>query len=285
MLRSFRLIATLSLLSVIFPLSAAAQTPVALPYTMTTIAGQTPMAATAGTQCPNLPAGVKSTDAYGDGCLAVNGIFGSPVYGGVLVDSNGMIYVVDDAKFVIHQINPATGIMTLVAGGNTSCGTKLTTYGDGCPAATGTGSFTADRAAGIDYYGNPMWGAYNSHLLHMICVNASPLCVSGTPAPTAANPIQIQIGYMGYVAGCAATGTSGTSGTGPDNAPGFTIKGYSISGSTSNLFNNGGTCSATFVGETNRPESYTGDIMAIFIITNLCRVAIAWCSDRLHTTA
>ncbi|MGA2352483.1 MAG: pectinesterase family protein [Terracidiphilus sp.] len=262
MLPRFRLAAaTLSLLCAIFTLSAVAQTPIALPYTMTTIAGQTPISpAAAGTQCPGLPTGVKSTDAFGDGCLAVNGVFGtSLLYGGVLVDSNGMIYVVDDAKFVIHKINPATGIMTLVAGGNTACGTSLTTYGDGCPAATGTGAFTADRAAGIDYYGNPMWGAYSSHLLHMICINASPLCVNGTPAPTAANPIQIQVGYMGYVAGCA-TGTAGVSGTGPDNAPGFTIKGYSISGSTTNLFNNGGTCSATFVGETNRPESYSGDV-------------------------
>jgi sugar lactone lactonase YvrE len=258
----FRLaVAILPVLCLFSLLNSAAQTPLALPYTMTTLAGQSPISpAAAGTQCPNLPSGTVSTDAYGDGCLAVNGIFGGAIYGGVLVDSNGMIYVVDDTKGIIHQINPATGIMTLVAGGNTSCGTKLTTYGDGCPAATGTGSFTTDRAAGIDYYGNPMWGAYSSHLLHMVCVNASPLCVSGTPAPTAANPIQIQIGYMGYVAGCAATGTSGTSGTGPDNAPGFTIKGYSISGSTSNLFNNGGACSATFVGETNRPESYTGDV-------------------------
>jgi len=31
----------------------------------------------ARTQCPNLPAGVTSTDAYGDGCLAANGIFGA----------------------------------------------------------------------------------------------------------------------------------------------------------------------------------------------------------------
>ena len=72
-------------------LSADAQAPVALPYTMTTIGGLTPMAATAGTQCPGLPAGIVSTDAYGDGCLAVNGIFGAAAYGGTLVDSNGNI--------------------------------------------------------------------------------------------------------------------------------------------------------------------------------------------------
>ena len=255
MLRSFRLVATLSLLSVIFPLSASAQTPVALPYTMTTLAGQSPMTAAAGTQCPNLPAGVKSADAYGDGCFAVNGIFGSVVYGGTLVDSNGMIYVVDDAKFVIHKINPATGIMTLVAGNNTVCSGALDNSGDGCVAATGTALVT-DRAAGIDYYGNPMWGAYTSHVLHMVCINASPICVSGTPAPTAANPLQIQIGYMGYVAGCAtgSSSSAGTSGTGLDNMPGFTTKTNAVA-----AFQNGGTCS-TSLGETNRPESYSGDV-------------------------
>jgi hypothetical protein len=198
---------------------------------------------------------VKSTDAYGDGCLAVNGIFGSVVYGGTLVDSYGNVYVVDDAKFVIHKINPATGIMTLVAGGGTVCSGALDNSGDGCVAATGTVLVT-DRAAGIDYYGNPMWGAYTSHVLHMVCINASPICVSGTPAPTAANPLQIQIGYMGYVAGCAtgSSSSAGTSGTGLDNTPGFTTKTNAVA-----AFQNGGTCS-TSLGETNRPESYSGDV-------------------------
>ena len=262
MMRSFRLAATfLPMLCLLSLQNAAAQTPIALPYTMTTIAGQSSMTATKGTQCPGLPTGVVSTDAYGDGCLAVNGIFGAAPYGGVVVDSNGMIYVVDDTKDVIHKINPATGIMTLVAGGNTVCGAALDNSGDGCVAATGTALVT-DRAAGIDYYGNPMWGAYSSHMLHMVCINASPICVSGTPAPTAANPLQIQIGYMGYVAGCAtgSSASSGTSGTSLDNTPGFTIKNYSVGGTTSNVFNNSGACGSTSVGEVNRPESYSGDV-------------------------
>jgi hypothetical protein len=256
MLRRLQLaIAILPVLCLLTQINAEAQTPVALPYTMTTIAGQSPMAATAGTQCPGLPTGVKSTDAYGDGCLAVNGIFGAAPYGGVLVDSNGMIYVVDDTDKVIHQINPATGIMTLVAGGGSLCGSALDYSGDGCPAATGTVLVT-DRAAGIDYYGNPMWGAYTSHVLHMVCINASPICVSGTPAPTAANPLQIQIGYMGYVAGCAtgSSASAGSSGIGLDNKPGFTTKTNAVA-----AFQNGGSCS-TSLGETDRPESYSGDV-------------------------
>src|SRR6202012_5612991 len=73
--------------------AAIAQTPIALPSTMTTLAGLSPMAATAGTQCPNRPAGTLSTDAYGDGCLAVNGIFGAAGRGGVAVDAFRNVFV------------------------------------------------------------------------------------------------------------------------------------------------------------------------------------------------
>jgi hypothetical protein len=254
-MRSFRLAATLSLLSVIFPLSAAAQTPIALPYTMTTLAGQLPMAATAGTQCPNLPAGVKSTDAYGDGCLAANGVFGAAAFGGVLVDSNGNVYVVDDTSGtpVIHKINPATGIMTLVAGGgHTACSGKHSSYGDGCAAATNT-TLVSERSAGMDYYGNILLGGYGSHLVHMICLNASPIC-GGTVS--AATPLEIPIGNMDVVAGCAGNaGGQGTSGTGAENTPGFSFVSYS----SLTTFQNGGSCSIS-LGEVNKPEAITGDV-------------------------
>src|ERR1700678_4546994 len=117
-LRFRRAAAILPVLFVFFLMSAKAQqAPIALPYTMSTIAGTAPMAATAGTQCPNLPAGVKSTDAFGDGCLAVNGIFGAAGRGGVEVDAFGNVFVADDINSIIHVINPTTGIMTVLAGG------------------------------------------------------------------------------------------------------------------------------------------------------------------------
>jgi len=242
----------------LFPmLNAGAQTPVALPYTMTTYAGLSPMTATAGTQCPNLPAGVVSTDKYGDGCLAQNAILGAAAYGGALVDLQGNIYIVDDINLVIHKINPATGIMTLVAGNGTACSSKQSSYGDGCPAATGT-VLVNERSANIDYYGNILLGGYGSHLVHMICLNAAPLCVSGTPAPTAANPLQIQIGNMGVVAGCAGNaGGQGTSGIGVENTPGFSLVSYSLS-----AFKNSGTCNTTSLnmGEVDKPEGITADV-------------------------
>jgi hypothetical protein len=244
----------LPVLCLLLLLNAGAQTPVALPYTMTTYAGLSPMSATTGTQCPNLPVGVVSTDKYGDGCLAVNAVLGATVYGGTLVDQQGNLYIVDETNLVVHKINPATGIMTLVAGNGTTCSGKQDSVGDGCLAATGT-VLVNNRSANIDFYGNILLGGYADHLVHMICLNASPLCVSGTPSPTTANPLQIQIGYMGIVAGCAAnTGSSGTTGTGAENTPGFSYKTYSVS-----AFQNSGSCT-TSLGEVNKPEGITTDV-------------------------
>src|ERR1700761_3014647 len=93
----------------LFTLASAAQTPIALPYTMTTLGEASPMTGAAGTQCPNLRAGVESTDAYGDGCLAANGIFGAGAYSGVVVDPFGNVLVNDDIKGVLHLINSTSG--------------------------------------------------------------------------------------------------------------------------------------------------------------------------------
>ena len=119
-------VAALSVVCLVAALKLAAQSPIALPYTMTTLGGTSPMAGTAGTQCPNLPAGVVSTDAFGDGCLAVNGIFGNDPFSGLVVDAFGNVFVNDDIKGALHMINPNSGIMTLVAGGGTACSSKVT---------------------------------------------------------------------------------------------------------------------------------------------------------------
>ena len=229
-------------------LNAGAQTPVALPYTMTTLAGTAPMAATTGTQCPNLPTGVVSTDAFGDGCLAVNGIFGAGGRGGVQVDSFGNVVIADDIDNLIHVINPATGIMTKLAGLGTACAGKLDSPGDGCLAATQTVT-AGERGIGIDPYGNVLLPGYSDHLVHIICRTASPLCVIGTPSPSASNPIQVQVGYMGIAAGCAPSLTaSGTTESGLDNTPGFSTLANSLT-----AFKNSGTCS-TSLGGINTPR-------------------------------
>ena len=159
------------------------QAPIALPYTMTTIAGSSPMTAASGTQCPNLPAGVKSADAYGDGCLAVNGIFGAAARGGVQVDSFGNVFVADDVNSIIHVINPATGLMTVLAGGGSVCAAatgvgatgSVDAAGDGCLAATQTKT-AGQRGIGIDPYGNVLLAGYSDNAVHLICRTVSPLC-------------------------------------------------------------------------------------------------------------
>jgi hypothetical protein len=186
---------------------AAAQSPTPLPYTMSTLAGTSPMAATSGTQCPNLPTGVKSTDAYGDGCLAVNGIFGKSARGGVAADAFGNIFIQDDINGVLHVVNPDSGIMTVLAGGNTACTGKLDAAGDGCTAATGT-SLSSQRGIGLDYWGNVLSAGYGDNLVHIICRVASPNCTTA------------QIGTMQAIAGCSnGTGSNGSGGQGLSNTP------------------------------------------------------------------
>jgi Glycosyl hydrolases family 28/Bacterial Ig-like domain (group 3)/MBG domain (YGX type) len=221
------------ILACLFPLSmASAQAPVALPFTITTLGGLAPMSATAGTQCPNLPAGAVSQDAFGDGCLAVNGIFGAAGRGGVVVDPFGDVFIADDVDDVIHMINPSSGIMTRLAGAGTVCSTKLDGSGDGCIAATQT-SINSQRGVGIDQWGNVFLPGYGDHIAHVICRTASPLC---TPA---------QVGTLQAVAGCVTnTGTNGTTGTGLDNTIALTL--------------NAGACS-TSLGEINTPRGITAD--------------------------
>jgi hypothetical protein len=102
---------------------------------MTTLAGGlVPTTFTAGTTlCP----GSKSvaTTASGDNCAAVSASFGAGGRGGVAVDAYGDVFVADDVTKVVHMIDPNTGVMTMVAGLGTVCGSsagKLSTGGDGC---------------------------------------------------------------------------------------------------------------------------------------------------------
>src|SRR5260370_35132216 len=187
MLLRFRsAVALLPVLCVFSFLSAGAQqAPIALPYTMTTIAGTSPMTAASGTQCPNLLTGVKSTDVYGDGCLAVNGIFGAAARGGVQVDSFGNVFVADDVDSIIHVINPTSGILSALAGGGSVCAAAtgagatgaVDAAGDGCLAATQTKT-TGQRGIGIDPYGNVLLAGYSDNAIHLICRTVSPLCTS-----------------------------------------------------------------------------------------------------------
>lgn len=255
------------------PAIAEAQTPVALPYTITTVAGGlAPRTSyTAGTTiCPGT-ASTAASSTTGDNCAAVSGIFGASGRGGVAVDQYGNVFVADDIDKVVHMIDANTGTITVVAGLGTACGSsagKLDSAGDGCLASTQT-VLGAPRGIGLDAYGNVLIPEYSQNLIHIVCRYASPLCTAGTPAPTTSNPIQVSVGYMGLVGGCAAgTGGTGSSGVGLDGTPGFSTLNSSttntasyplnLSGSAS-AFKNSASCS-TSLGNVDAPRAAWGDI-------------------------
>lgn len=221
--------------TLLFPLiSAVAQTPVALPTTMTTLAGgsATTTSYTAGsTTCPGLSSRVAAT-AFGDNCAAISASFGASGRGGVAVDSFGNVFVADDIGFAVHKIDQSTGLMTLVAGLGTTCTNKVDYYGDGCPAATGT-ILKGIRGIGIDPYGNVLVADYNADAVHIVCRTASPLCTSA------------QVGTMQLVAGCFnGTSSSSYAGKGAENTPAMSVS---------------GACS-TSKGETNQPRGVAADM-------------------------
>jgi hypothetical protein len=142
---------------------AAAQTaPQLLPYTSKLIAGGGSTAATKGASCSRAgatPSGYVATDVYGDGCLATEINLTNPKDS--IVGPDGAIYFTDYISTgttykntgVVHRIDPITGIVTAVAGGQitnpasaASCSTvnssdpyKAATgdvFGDGCLATS-----------------------------------------------------------------------------------------------------------------------------------------------------
>ncbi|MGA3133550.1 MAG: pectinesterase family protein, partial [Terracidiphilus sp.] len=255
------------------PAISDAQTPIALPYTMTTVAGGlAPRTSyTAGTTvCPGTSSTTASSTA-GDNCAAVSGIFGAASRGGVVVDQYGNIFAADDINSAVHMIDASTGTMTVVAGLGAACGSsagKLDSAGDGCLGSTQT-VLSHPRGIGLDAYGNVLIPEYGQNLIHIVCRYASPLCATGTPAPTPSNPIQVSVGYMGLVGGCAAaTGSTGSAGTGIDGTPGFSTLNSSttntasyplnLSGSAS-AFKNSASCSAS-LGDLNAPRAAWGDV-------------------------
>ncbi|MFP5277208.1 MAG: pectinesterase family protein [Acidobacteriota bacterium] len=231
----------------------SAQQPVALPYTMTTIGGGLVATPASGAYCPGSTT-VKASNSYGDGCAAVAAKFGSGGRGGVAVDSYGNVFVSDDSSTLVQMIDPNTGVMSLVAGGGNKCSGAVDELGDGCVAATQT-KLKSSRGIATDPYGNVLLAGYNDNAIHLVCRAASPLCVTGTPSPTAANPIQIQVGYMGLVAGCMkSSGSAGVGAPGLDNTPGFTTYSNAVA-----AFQNGGSCSAS-LGEADQPRGVGADI-------------------------
>ncbi|GGG85742.1 pectinesterase family protein [Edaphobacter dinghuensis] len=207
MFRSMPALMSLTLLVVAFGTanSIAQIGPVALPNTITTVAGGG-VTTTAGASCA-VGSPYKATDAFGDGCPASMASFGSDGRGGLVVDGAGDVFVSDVNNELIRWINSRSGIINTLAGASKACGTasgQQDKFGDGCPVSETTG-FNSPRGLGIDAYGNIFNAGYNDHAVNIICRSASPLCpnTAGTK----------QVGSMYRIAGCIAGATSGGTAT------------------------------------------------------------------------
>jgi hypothetical protein len=140
--------------------AAYAQTaPQLLPYTTMLIAGgsftsyaaytpSNPISCTRtnSTNAVLSASGDKTTDIYGDGCLATEIILTAPRF--AVMDTTGAIFFSDYTNGLIRRIDPVTGIVTLIVGGAAStpsgtaaapkaCGgtdsnSSIDTLGDGC---------------------------------------------------------------------------------------------------------------------------------------------------------
>ena len=118
-----------------FGFSATAQTaPQLLPYTVKLIAGGGTAVIAAGGTCP--VSGKKSTDAYGDGCLATEIQLTSPR--DATVDANGNVFFSDYTNGLIRRVDAISLIVTAVAGGASASPAA------GAACATGTSTVSAD---------------------------------------------------------------------------------------------------------------------------------------------
>ena len=179
----------LGLVSLLLAGSAAAQTPVLLPNTITSIAGNsTGITYTAGSPCPTNPQ-FTATDSFGNGCPALNAQIPS-VSTSIAVDPLGNIYISANTNNpqIIRKIDARTGVITAFAGafpsqcasgsGQKIYGTKALQTdktGDNCPV-TYTDGFNGPVSLGTDPYGNVLIGTTGDNTIHFICNAVSPLC-------------------------------------------------------------------------------------------------------------
>jgi hypothetical protein len=145
--------------------AAMGQGPIALPNTIATVAGGA--SGSGGTVTGGvLPvkgaacaAGspYTATDAYGDGCPGLNTAFSSDFRGGLQVDGQGNVFIMDTTNSLLRRLDARSGLVTAVTGSSiTGCTTSSDAYGDSCPLPQ-TKLSTA-RGVWVDPYGRYVRG-------------------------------------------------------------------------------------------------------------------------------
>lgn len=186
--------------------SAQAQVPVALPNTISTFAGGGTLPSSGAACATGSP--YTASDAYGDGCPANLVSLGTTQWG-IGVDKFGNVFWLDNGNKIVHKIDARSGIMTKVAGGNSSygCTGQTSPFGDNCVAASNFGNFNA-RGMTVDPWGNVIIADYGNGLVHIVCNAVSPLCASAQ-----IGDIELVAGYVknATMAGGNVSGTTGGS--------------------------------------------------------------------------
>lgn len=192
--------------------SALAQTaPQLLPYTVKLIAGGGTAAIASGATCP--VSGFKSTDAYGDGCLATEILIAATTTTGTgphdaVVDSTGAVFFVDGTNGLVRRVDPITHIVTAVAGGATSspasgtaCGSGTSTdaLGDGCPATSVKLSHPVSLV--FSPAGDLYVGDYGSATVRKIAATGGLITTTGTISMVDGQPS----GAFGYTSNSGST--------------------------------------------------------------------------------
>lgn len=183
LVRRLSLISTALLAFACTASGANAQTaPQLLPYTVKVVAGGGTVAIASGATCP--VSGFKSTDAYGDGCLATEIQLVSPRY--ATVDKNGNVFFSDYTNHLVRRVDAATGVVTAVAGGaakspakGAACGSGTSTDadGDGCPAT----SVELDNPTGLvfDTTGNLYFADYGYNNVREVAATGGVITTTG----------------------------------------------------------------------------------------------------------
>jgi len=140
--------------------------PIALPYTMTTIAGGGAAVPSSGNM-----ACTGATDKYGDGCQATAIAFtASDDMRAVTADPFGNVYLSDISATRVRRITP-NGVITTFAGGGSTCTPPASTSTNGTGCTPTLASLTKPRGVSSDAAGNIYIADYTGNKVYVVKVS------------------------------------------------------------------------------------------------------------------